>query len=296
MTAAAITNVLVAAATYDLVDLDTVKDELNITSTDTSKDDFLSRAITQVSAAVANYCNRVFPVETVKDIFDEQGFHASYGFGRYHGGYSTGASARLQLSRWPVVGGSPVTLAAPSETDAGNVLPFASTDGVTVGQPVSHLSIPVGTTVASLVTNVSVTLSVPLTAPIFAGDAVTFGLSVIRTNSYASPESAEIITSDNFRINASDGQVLWLNRHLGGYSALTTVVYQAGYQTIPADLTDAVLRAVTGRFAARGRDPLLREQNQPILGQQTYWIGTSPGQRGGFTGEIADILDTYANR
>jgi hypothetical protein len=50
---------------YDIVDLTTVKAELNIT--DTSKDSLLLRWITEASAAAANFCNRVFPVESLKD-------------------------------------------------------------------------------------------------------------------------------------------------------------------------------------------------------------------------------------
>lgn len=50
---------------YDLADRETLKINLGITSPTT--DDFLSRAITQASAAISNYCNRVFNVETLQD-------------------------------------------------------------------------------------------------------------------------------------------------------------------------------------------------------------------------------------
>ena len=61
----AFSQVLVPASTYDLIDLPTVKDELSLKSVDTSNDNFLNRAITQSSAAAANYCNRIFQVETL---------------------------------------------------------------------------------------------------------------------------------------------------------------------------------------------------------------------------------------
>lgn len=65
-----VTTVLTPAGSYDLTDLATVKDELDIARSDTSKDAFLSRAITQASKAIANYCNRVFAVEAIQDYFD----------------------------------------------------------------------------------------------------------------------------------------------------------------------------------------------------------------------------------
>ncbi len=88
-----ITTVVTPAGSYDLTDLTTVKDELSIKSTDTSNDSFLGRGITQVSKAIANYCNRVFPVETVKDvIYLDRNLLLRVNV----------ASVTLQLSRWPV--------------------------------------------------------------------------------------------------------------------------------------------------------------------------------------------------
>ena len=60
MGVAILKTVLAPAADFDLTDLATVKDELNIPSTDTSNDTWLARAISQVSAIISRYCNRVF--------------------------------------------------------------------------------------------------------------------------------------------------------------------------------------------------------------------------------------------
>lgn len=96
-----IVTTVVAAATaafegqqpYDLVDLATVKAELNIT--DTSKDALLLRWITEASAAAANFCNRVFPVETVQDkVFPPRDYFPSPTV--------IGGVTPLQLSRWPI--------------------------------------------------------------------------------------------------------------------------------------------------------------------------------------------------
>jgi hypothetical protein len=60
-------TVTVPATTYDLVTLAIVKSDWNIT--DTSFDSFLARSISRCSAAAAQYCNRVFPSETVVETF-----------------------------------------------------------------------------------------------------------------------------------------------------------------------------------------------------------------------------------
>ena len=78
---------------YDLVDFPTLKAELNLT--DGSKDALLLRWITQASAAATNFCNRVFPVETVQDrIFPPRDY--------FPVPVVIGGVMPLQLSRWPV--------------------------------------------------------------------------------------------------------------------------------------------------------------------------------------------------
>lgn len=97
-----ITTVLTAATAvapagpYDLIDLATVKDELDIEPADTSQDLRLARAITEESLVIASYCNRVFALETVQDqIYPERDAYP----------YQVpGGVAPLQLSRWPIAG------------------------------------------------------------------------------------------------------------------------------------------------------------------------------------------------
>lgn len=80
-----ITTITSAASSYDLTTAALVKGELGITSTvyDTSIASYLSAE----SAKIAAYCNRVFPEETVSEVF------------RLSDPYSYGS---LQLSRFPV--------------------------------------------------------------------------------------------------------------------------------------------------------------------------------------------------
>lgn len=87
-----ITTVTSAATSYDLTTLAAVKDELSIS--DTSKDATLSRYITAASLAIAQFCNRVFVKETVKDEFWPDREVYSYQL--------PGTVQSLQLSRWPV--------------------------------------------------------------------------------------------------------------------------------------------------------------------------------------------------
>jgi hypothetical protein len=89
-----VTTVTAAADSVDLVDLAIVKDELGIADADTSSDTQLGRYITAASAAAAQYCNRVFVVETVKDVIDLQRDPYPWQL--------AGGVAALQASRWPI--------------------------------------------------------------------------------------------------------------------------------------------------------------------------------------------------
>jgi hypothetical protein len=60
-------TVIAPAASSDLTTRATVKAELQIAGG--GDDDFLSSAITRASAAVSRWCNRVFPLETVRETF-----------------------------------------------------------------------------------------------------------------------------------------------------------------------------------------------------------------------------------
>jgi hypothetical protein len=88
-----------------------------------------------------------------------------------------------------------------------------------------------------------------------------------------------------YRLDSSGQPSHWAGR-------LIVVRYHAGYAAIPADAVAAVLRLVTMRFKGKDRDPLLREQEQPGLGRQTFWIG-GPPMKGNLPAEIAALLAPY---
>lgn len=91
MASATVLVVNTAASSYNLTTLANVKGDLNIV--DTSQDAYLTTLIARASAAVANYCNRVLPAETVTETFYED--RDSYPW------ETPGGVSPLQLTRWP---------------------------------------------------------------------------------------------------------------------------------------------------------------------------------------------------
>jgi hypothetical protein len=209
-----ITTVVTAATSYDLTALQTVKDELGELTN--NNDALLKRYISNTSAAAAQYCNRVFPVETVSDSFNPW---RDAGRVLFHG-----RQAPLQLSRWPIV-------AITSVTENG-VLLVEGTDFVT--------------------------------------DKTNGQLTRYATNT--DPTLPLLPTP-------------W-------WSLPIVVVYSAGYSPIPLDVDDAIVRMVTRRFATKGRDPNLKQQNVPGVIEQSWWIATGT-ESGNLSVDIADILDNY---
>lgn len=217
-----VTTVLTPAANYDLTTLANIKDDLAIPATDTSSDATLARFITEQSQLVAQYCNRVFPIETVQDTITLDRDAYPY--------QVPGQQAVLQLSRWPVVA--------------------------------------VNSVVDQVIAGVSNTL----------------------------------VDGTDYLVDAAHG---WLTRidpatgmPIGWRADQYSVIYQTGlftpgFSTPPADLEMAVLRLVTARFKARGRDPFLRSQGEPGVGQEQYWIGALPGQSAPFPPDIAAVLEKY---
>lgn len=70
------------------------------------------------------------------------------------------------------------------------------------------------------------------------------------------------------------------------------VAYSAGFATIPGDVEDAVIRMVSKRYVAKGRDPALKQENIPGVREVQYWISTG-ADSGNMTPDITDLLDNY---
>lgn len=71
-----------------------------------------------------------------------------------------------------------------------------------------------------------------------------------------------------------------------------TIAYSAGYEEIPADIEDAVIRMITRRFSAKGRDPNLKAETIPGIAERQWWIATG-AESGNMSPDVADILDNY---
>ena len=109
-----ILTVIEPASSYDLVDLDTVKDELGIPPEDISKDGRLQRWITSTSQRFANICGVVFPEEGVSEVFRLLGTGYGYGGYHYHGpvhpwGSGSPYGLPIRLRRRPVMAVTNVT-------------------------------------------------------------------------------------------------------------------------------------------------------------------------------------------
>lgn len=300
-----LTALITAPTKADLTTLATIKDDLDIPDTDTSNDKRLQRYITEESAAIANYCNRVFGLATWKDEFRPQ-----QGIG---GEGVRAATNPLKLTRYPLA----VNVVSFTGNTHSNAVvdALSSASGLLVGQLVSGPGITVGTTIASIN---SVAGSLQLSAPATTtavGAKLNTGLSVVETVS----GSETGLTADvDFEIDKGSGlagdegaALLYrLNEHGSPRTwpaARISVVYQAGYmlprtsgpnlygaRAVPPDLEGAVLRIVVGRFRARSRDPMLVERNQPgQLGTERYWVGATPGQSGPYPNDIMSTLDQY---
>ncbi len=71
-----------------------------------------------------------------------------------------------------------------------------------------------------------------------------------------------------------------------------SVLYDAGFAEIPADVQQAVLDLCTMESSARGRDPMLRATESPGLGRQEFWVGGVPGGSL-IPQDIASLLNPY---
>lgn len=116
-----------------------------------------------------------------------------------------------------------------------------------------------------------------------------------------SPASVRPLIEDrDFALDADGGMLVRLDgsasRCAGGWEGRkVTVGYNAGYAVIPADLEEACLILVTERFHSRGRDPALRERDQPNIGRETWWVG-GPPKSGTLPDKVVGILENYRKR
>lgn len=262
-----------------------------LTAQNTGSDSWLRRAISNVSASVATYCQRVFLPELIEDVLDFQQDPYPY--------QTPGGVSSLQLSRWPVVALVSVEqITSPGQRET-------LSDGTDF-----RLNAELGELVRlNRYTGAASTWD---TTPLVVRYAAGFGVAVQEEHSVPAVTPFTITPNDTaFSCDigvSADGTAL--ERVTGapatGQYSVAAGVYrfnaaQAGAavtldfasKAVPPDLVDVTLRVITARHHARGRDPLLVSIDTEEVGTKRWWVGGTPGQSGPFTPEIAGMLDQY---
>lgn len=122
--------------------------------------------------------------------------------------------------------------------------------------------------------------SLPLThLPIISVTSITQDGTVLTTDDYLRYDDAGMI----YRMS-SGVRTCW-------YAQLVTVVYRAGYDPIPADVSDAALSIMRHKFATDGRDPMLRSFQIEGVGREDYWVPMTNGG-GDLPLDLQPVADT----
>ncbi len=300
-----LTTLITAPVKSDLTTLANIKDDVDIPDTDTSNDKRLARYITEESAVIANYCNRVFGLCTWQDEFRPQRGVSSEGV--------RGPVNPLKLTHFPLAAN---VISFTGNTYSSTLVDgLSTTSGLVAGQLLSGPGIVAGTTIASVnVGASSLQLSVSATATTAAVNLST-GISIVET--VASIDTGLTAVTDFeidkgsalpgdegasclYRLNERGNPKTWPATKI-------VVVYQAGYvlprqpgqnlngaRPVPPDLEGVCLRIVADRYRSKARDPMLVERSQGAnLGTERYWVGAAPGQTGPYPNEIMAKLDRY---
>lgn len=93
-----------------------------------------------------------------------------------------------------------------------------------------------------------------------------------------------------YRLDGNGYAVRW-------YFGRLEVNYDAGYDfaKLPAPLVRACVSLVKILRSGSTRDPLVKSENVPGVGQTDYWVGGIPGTVGNLPPDIQAMLDPYRN-
>jgi hypothetical protein len=104
-----------------------------------------------------------------------------------------------------------------------------------------------------------------------------------------------LVEGTDFRVDYASVTLIRLDRNQyprKWHAWPTIATYSGGFVDIPDDVADAIIRMVTRRFAAKGRDPNLKQQSIPGVIEQQWWISTGT-ETGNMSPDITDVLDNY---
>lgn len=108
-------------------------------------------------------------------------------------------------------------------------------------------------------------------------------------------EDGSALDTGNYEIDAQAGLIYRLSAN--GYrshwwASVVVVTYTAGYalpDSAPSWATKATIICLTHRWAAKGRDPSLKEINIPGVIEKQWWVG-SIGENGALPPGVEDLL------
>jgi hypothetical protein len=288
------TSVLARAASYNLTALAAIKDELALKAADTANDSWLTARIAGVSLDIATHCNRVFAPELAEDLYDVQRRR-----------YQAPVCVRtLQLSRWPVLSvlsvvlsdlGSGLTQALLENTDfrvdyaTGELRRLdAATGRITAWEA---MVITAQYTAGFGQFYAGETHTVPAT-PYQVTVTNAAGFSCPQAVAYASGALLALVTgtpsAGQYNVNPASGLYTFAAADAGEVLTFAYAVFVP-----PPDLVEIVLRLLTARFKAKGRDPALMQQDTAGVGTQRFWIGAQSGQDGPFPPDVEADLNHY---
>jgi hypothetical protein len=308
---------------YDLVALPIVKDDIGVS--DTGTDLFLLRSISRASSEIAKFCSRTFQVETVLDrIYPARDTVP----------YSVLAPQRvpdLALSRSPIAS-APCTagLAAPVAPMLASVVSgalaaaryyvevtYVTAAGETAVSTESALSVGANAVlqVASPAANVLATgwnvyvasasgaetrqnaapiaIGTPWTQPnsgLIAGAAPPSCVAVVE-NAVPLAEGIDFLVKYDFgqlvRLDTNARPRLWPSLPIAAQ-------YQAGFATIPFDVQEGASLLVKRSYYARGRDPMLRQENVVGVYEASWWLGAGPSSAtGNMPPDVSAMIEKY---
>lgn len=290
-----ISTLLAEAANYNLTDLATAKTELGLKTVDTSQDNWLTTiAIPQVSSSVQEHCERPFVPVQVQDAFDIEQDAYPY---QTPGGFRV-----LQLSVWPVLGVISVvqtvalnttqilTLGKDYRLNArdGQLERLNPFTGVVTAWEALPVMVIYTAGFGALASEAHTVPANPGPYTVTVSSAATFSTDHQVTYSVAAPLVRVSGVPAQGQYSVAAGVYTFA---AGDAGQALTIAYAT--TAIKPGLVDQVLRLISARYYAKGRDPTLVQKDQPGVGSQRFWFGGAPGQKGEFAPDIEAALNKY---
>jgi len=111
-------------------------------------------------------------------------------------------------------------------------------------------------------------------------------------------EDTKLLTDvTDYEIDYGAGLIYRLTSNVRSHwcGAKITVEYSAGYYPIPEDVQGAMLTLIAHKWAANGRDPLLRSFSIENVGAETYWVPLANGSTADLPPDLQSVADVIGN-